>query len=63
MNKRHDDGLEWLRELRLKISAECGHDIHAINECYRAAAARVPHRSYRDNSSVKRAKRKILAHG
>ena len=63
MNKKYDDGLEWLRELRLKIAADCGNDLHAINECYRAAAARVPHRSYPDNSPVKRGKRKILAHG
>jgi len=63
MNEKHDDGLEWLRELRQRIAAECGHDINAINECYRAAAARVPHRSYRANSPVKRAKRKIPAHG
>ena len=46
MNKKYDDGLEWLRELRLRIAAECGNDIHAINERYRAAAACVPHRSY-----------------
>lgn len=63
MNKKHDDGLEWLRALRLKIAADCGNDIHAINERYRAAAARVPHRSYRDNASVKRVKRKILVPG
>jgi hypothetical protein len=62
MNEKYDDGLEWLRELRLKIAAECGHDIHAINEYYRAAAARVPHRSYRGESQVKRAKRKTLVH-
>jgi hypothetical protein len=22
----HDDGLEWLREIRRKMSAECNHD-------------------------------------
>lgn len=63
MNKQHDDGLEWLRELRQKISAECGHDIHAINEVYRAAAARVPHQSYLENVPAKRPKRKTLANG
>jgi hypothetical protein len=23
---RYDDGLEWLREIRRKLSAECNHD-------------------------------------
>lgn len=23
---QHDDGLEWLREIRRKLSAECNHD-------------------------------------
>ena len=23
---KHDDGLEWLREIRRKQAAECGHD-------------------------------------
>ena len=23
---RHDDGLEWLRDIRRKLSAECNHD-------------------------------------
>jgi hypothetical protein len=62
MNKKYDDGLEWLRELRLKIAAESGYDLHAINECYRAAAASVPHRSYRADVPVKRGKRKVLTH-
>jgi len=63
MNKKQDDGLEWLRKIRRKIAADCGDDIHAINECYRAAAARVPHQSYQDDAPSKRVKRKILAHG
>jgi hypothetical protein len=62
MIKKHDDGLEWLREIRRKIAAKCGHDVHAINEYYRAAAARIPHRSHPGDSPSKRAKRKVLAH-
>jgi hypothetical protein len=62
MNKKHDDGLEWLREIRRKIATKCGNDVHAINECYCAAAARIPHRSHLAESSSKRAKRKVLAH-
>lgn len=62
MNKKYDDGLEWLRELRLRIAAECGNDIHAINERYCAAAACVPHRSYGGASITKRVRRKIPAH-
>jgi predicted aspartyl protease len=58
MNKKHDDGLEWLRELRRNLAAQCGNDLHATGEFYRAAAARGPHRVFRDNSSVKRVKRK-----
>lgn len=23
---KHDDGLEWLREIRRKLAAECNHD-------------------------------------
>jgi NifB/MoaA-like Fe-S oxidoreductase len=60
MMKRKDDGLEWLREIRRKIAAKCGNDVHAINEYYRAAAARIPHRSYRGPSTSKRGKRKVL---
>jgi len=63
MNKSHDDGLEWLRKIRRKIAAESGNDIHAINDFYRTAAARIPHRSHPGDSSAKRVRRKILAHG
>jgi hypothetical protein len=63
MNKQHDDGLEWLREIRRKIAVKCGHDVHAINEFYREAAARVPHRSHPSGSSSKQAKRKVLPDG
>jgi hypothetical protein len=63
MNKQHNDGLEWLRKIRQLIAAECGGEIHAINEKHRAAAAGIPHRSYRDGSSSKRIKPKGLAHG
>jgi hypothetical protein len=57
MNKERDDGLEWLRGIRRNIAAKCGNDIQAINEYYRAAAARLPHRSYRDASLIKRRRR------
>ncbi len=63
MTKKHDDGLAWLRKLRLKIAADCGNDLHAVNELYLAAAARVAHRSYQGKSPAKLGKRKILAHG
>jgi hypothetical protein len=63
MNKKHDDGLEWLRQIRRNMAEKCGNDIRAINECYRVAAARVPHQSYRHESSPKPVKRKILANG
>jgi len=42
---------------------EVRHDIRAVNEYYRAAAVRVPHRSYRDDAPSNRVKRKILARG
>jgi len=53
MNKNPNDELEWLREIRRKIAAKCGNDVHAINECYHASAARIPHQSYRGASSLK----------
>ncbi len=62
MNKKHDDGLEWLRGIRRKIEAECGGDVRAVDEFYRAAAARIPHKSYRDDSASKRVKPKNFAH-
>jgi hypothetical protein len=32
----HDDGLEWLREIRRRISAVHGHDQHKIGGAIRA---------------------------
>lgn len=32
----HDDGLEWLREIRRKLSAECGHDPFEMGRRLRA---------------------------
>jgi hypothetical protein len=61
MIKRKDDGLESLRAIRKNIAAKCGNDVHAISEYYRAAAARIPHKSYRGASSSKRARRTVFA--
>jgi hypothetical protein len=62
MIRKHDDGLEWLRRIRRKIEVERGGDAHAVDEFYRAAAARIPHKSYRDASASKRVKPNNLAH-
>jgi len=29
------DGLDWLREIRRHIVAECGHDVHSLGDYYR----------------------------
>jgi hypothetical protein len=55
--RHNDDGLEWLRALRLKIAAECGYDLTRQAAAYRAAAAGVAYKVYQGEKPVIRAKR------
>ena len=36
---KHDDGLEWLREIRRKIWDECDHDLNKLMARYRRVHA------------------------
>ncbi|MGH8246561.1 MAG: hypothetical protein ACREUU_09020 [Gammaproteobacteria bacterium] len=51
MNKRHDDGLEWLRTSRRKIAAACGYDLARQAEVYRQAAAKHTYRVYKGETA------------
>ena len=33
--KKHDDGLEWLREIKQDIARECSYDPHKLGDLYR----------------------------
>lgn len=33
--KKHDDGLEWLREIKQEIARECDYDPRKLGELYR----------------------------
>ena len=50
--KEHDDGLEWLRNLRQKIAEDCGHDLAKQAAVYRQAAAKHSYKVYRGETAV-----------
>jgi len=61
MNKKHDDGLEWLRKLRRRIATQCGHDLARQSDLYRQAAAKHSYKSYKGETAVVGAKKKLHA--
>ena len=40
MKKQHDDGLEWLREIRREMAKQCNYDPKKLGELYRRAQKR-----------------------
>ena len=44
---RRDDGLEWLREIRRQLSAECNHDPYEMGRRLRDLQKEHPERIYR----------------
>lgn len=57
--KHHADGIEWLRNLRLKIASECGHDLEKQSAVYRRAASKHSYNIYKGETLVVSAKRHI----
>jgi hypothetical protein len=50
--KNYDDGLEWLRTLRRKVAAKCGHDLEKQAEMYRKAAAKHSYKVFKGETAV-----------
>jgi hypothetical protein len=50
--KKHDDGLEWLRNLRRRIAIQCEHDLSKQAAFYRETAAKHSYISYVDDATV-----------
>ena len=46
-NPKHDDGLEWLREIRRKMAAQFDHDPRKAAACYQIMQRRYTDRLYR----------------
>ena len=44
---RRDDGLEWLREIRRKLAAECNYDPYEMGRRLREIQKQFPGRIYR----------------
>jgi len=57
--KKHDDGIEWLRNLRRGIAARCGHDLARQSALYHQAAARHPYSVYKGETAVVGAKKRL----
>ena len=47
MKTKHDDGLEWLREIRRKMAAQFDHDPHKAAAYYQKMQQRYAARIYR----------------
>jgi len=47
MKTKHDDGLEWLREIRRKMAAKFGHDPKKVAAHYQKMQRRYADRLYR----------------
>ena len=57
--KTYEDGLEWLRDLRRNIAADCGHDLAKQAEVCRQAAAKHSYNVYRGEAPVVSPKRRL----
>ena len=57
--KTYEDGLEWLRDLRLRIAADCGHDLAKQATVYRQAAAKHSYNVYRGEAPIVSPKRRL----
>ena len=55
--KQHDDGIEWLRQLRGQIAERCGHNLKKQSALYRQAAAKHSYKIYQGELPTVRAKR------
>lgn len=49
-----DDGLEWLRDIRRAMSAECNHDPRVMGEKLRAMEKQYAHRMFRTRRVLER---------
>ncbi|MSU64392.1 MAG: hypothetical protein EXS31_18715 [Pedosphaera sp.] len=58
-NRPHDDGMEWLRALRLRVAKECGFDLAKQAEVYRRAAAKHPYKIYQGEHAIVRPKKRL----
>ena len=48
-----DDGLEWLRDIRRKIVAECDHDPRKLGERYRRLDAELRQKEQQQASALR----------
>lgn len=55
----YDDGIKWLRQLRRKIAAQCGHDLAKQSAFYRQAAAKLSYTTYKGESPAAGSKRRF----
>ena len=55
--KKHDDGIEWLRNLRQGIAARCGRDLARQSALYRQAAAKHPFNACEEEAAAVGARR------
>jgi hypothetical protein len=52
MKAKHDDGLEWLRDIRRKMAAKFDHDPHKAAAYYQKMQRRYANRLYRRDHEV-----------
>jgi hypothetical protein len=52
MKTKHDDGLEWLREIRREMAAKFGHDPRKAAAYYQKMQRRYADRLYRRDRQV-----------
>ena len=52
MKAKHDDGLEWLRDIRRKLAAKFDHDPKKVAAHYQKMQQRYAHRLYRRGEAV-----------
>ena len=57
--KMHDDGIEWLRKLRRGIAARCGNDLARQSDLYHQAAAKHSYKSYKGETALVGAKKRL----
>lgn len=60
---KFDDGLQWLRQLRRKVAAECRFDLEKQADVYRAAASNRPYKAYQGDAplTINRRRQKMAA--
>jgi hypothetical protein len=48
----HDDGLEWLRDVRRKMFADAGGDLKKLGDRYRATQAQYPQKQFDPHDTI-----------